>query len=190
MPDPSRPDWTPELRARLAGLDIDSARADEIVDELAQHLDDRYDELAGEGHDAPAARAAALDELASPHVLRRAIGAVERPAPLPSPVLGGPVRDGWFAGVRADVRHGLRSLRASPALSLVVLITLAVGIGANVAIFSVVNAVLLRPLPFAEPDRLVSFWGSAPKMGLPVVAWSDALYVYFQNRGRVVAPVA
>jgi len=190
MPDPLRPDWTPELRARLAGLDIDPSRADEIVDELAQHLDDRYDELTAEGAETAAARATALAELASPHVLRRAIGAVERPAPPPKPVPGAPPRGGWLTGLRGDVRDGLRSLRASPALSLVVLATLAIGIGANTAIFSVVYAALLRPLPFAEPDRLVRFWGSAPKMGLPIVAWTDALYVHFRNRGRVVSPVA
>ena len=81
MPDATnRPDWTPELRARLAGVDADPARIDDIVLELEQHLEDRYDELIEDGLDADAARASALAELASPHVLRRALGMVERPA--------------------------------------------------------------------------------------------------------------
>ena len=70
---------------------------------------------------------------------------------------------GVFRGLGGDLRHGLRSLRQHPALAAIALVTLSLGIGANAAIFSVVNAVLLRPLPFAEPDRIVAFWGSAAR---------------------------
>ena len=107
MPDATnRPDWTPELRARLAGVDADPARLDDIVLELEQHLEDRYDELIEDGLDADAARASALGELASPHVLRRALGMVERPAAPPPRVLGAPARGGWLLGLWGDVRDG------------------------------------------------------------------------------------
>jgi len=87
-------------------------------------------------------------------------------------------------GIGSDVRYGFRALRKSPVLTAVSLLTLSLGIAAGTVIFSVVNAVLLRPLPFSEPHRLVHFWGSAPEMGLPVVNYPDALLAYFRQRSR------
>src|SRR5258708_19152257 len=65
---------------------------------------------------------------------------------------------GWLDGAAGDVRYGLRQLRRNPAFSIVAIATLALGIGGITAMFSVFDAVLIRPMPYAEADRLVMVW--------------------------------
>ena len=77
--------------------------------------------------------------------------------------------------LRQDLRQAIRSLRRSPVFALAVVATLALGIGGNTAIFSVVNAVLLRPLPFPQPDRLVTVWGYHPDIGRETASLPDFL---------------
>jgi predicted permease len=81
----------------------------------------------------------------------------------------------------------VRELWQRPGFLLVAVITLGVGIGANAAIFSVVDAVLIRPLPYPDSDRLVAVWGTAPGLKMTRIAQSDGIYVLFRKENRVLA---
>ncbi len=83
-----------------------------------------------------------------------------------------------------DIRYSLRMLRKRPGFTLVVMITLAIGIGTNTAIFSVVNAVLLRPLPYADPSRLVRVYTEFPGMSLRKFWMSPPEFVDIQKEAK------
>jgi predicted permease len=92
--------------------------------------------------------------------------------------------------MKKDLLHSIRSLRRHPAFTVIAVLTLALGIGANTAIFSVVNAVLLKPLAVKEPDRLMTFWHSAPAKGLNHVDPNDSLVAYYRDRTRTFQGLA
>jgi putative ABC transport system permease protein len=89
-----------------------------------------------------------------------------------------------FDMLMRDVRYILRSLRQTPAFTIAVVVTLAVGIGATTAIYSVVHAVLLRPLPYAQPDRLVRIWETNAPLNIPRFSASALNFLSWQERSR------
>src|SRR5262245_61041100 len=142
--------WAAIARERLAPLLNRPPDAD-FLEELAAHLAQTYDASRRQGSNEEEARDAALALLrhSSPWVE----AARERDRLAASK--GGFVEG---LGIGRDIRHALRMLVRTPAFSLIAVLTFAVGIGANTAVFSVVNGVLLRALPYPDPDRFTMVW--------------------------------
>jgi putative ABC transport system permease protein len=133
------PDWARTLEARLASLGVEPTRRAEIIAELAQHLAD--------------AERDALEPGEGEH-LARALAGIERSVTLDPPVFG-KARHTLMTTLWQDIKYAVRSLRLNPAYAAIVLGTLALGIGANAAIFSVADAVMLRPYPYPDMDRIL-----------------------------------
>jgi len=158
------PEWWSKLRRTLSGR---RGLAADLNAEIESHLAFEIQENLARGMSPDDARSAA----------RRHVGNLTR--------IEERAREAWsFPRIETfiqDLRYGLRGIRRSPGFSLVVIVTLALGIGANTAIFSVVNSVLLRPLPYPAAERLVWLGESDPKAEGISVTWVNYQYWRKEN---------
>jgi putative ABC transport system permease protein len=154
-----RPDWRALVRSALdrEGITGNAAHDEDIVEELSQHLAQRFDEHLARGMTPARAFDSAVSELAEPSLTRSLREAARTPTAAPQPPSFGEKPSMWNDFVQ-DVRYGIRVLLRSRGFAAAAILTLAIGIGATTAIFSVVNTVLLAPVPFSALDRLTMVW--------------------------------
>ena len=147
------PRWIVAVPVRLRSI-VRRARAEsDVEDELSFHL----------AMSAQAAREAGLNEHDAVRQAHLALGGVLQARERCQDTW--PLR--WAEDLFHDVRYALRGLRRTPGFTLVAITVLALGIGANTALFSIISAVLLRPLPYPDGDRLVRAWSAMPAQGYP-----------------------
>jgi putative ABC transport system permease protein len=184
------PDFKSDIRKSIAELDLSPEHEQEIVEELSQHLEERFEQALSRGATEEEARQLALRELTEPDSIGAQLRRLKMPLRRPSPAIGTQRNRNRLSGFWDDIRFGFRMLRKQPGFSVVAILTLGIGIGASTAMLSLVQDVLLRPLPYAHSDRLYAIWASSESMDQSRVAASGPDFLDYLEQNRTFAHIA
>lgn len=157
-------DWKKEIREALSQLTLRPLREADIVEELGQHLEDRYEDLLLQGYTEDEAVQKTLSEFRQ-HEMIRDLRVLERTYSEPVE-LGQEPRSNQTAGLWEDLRYAFRTLLRQSGLTLIVIVTIGLGIGVNTTIFSSLQLLAFRPFDFPNQHRLVSVWERQRETGL------------------------
>jgi hypothetical protein len=138
----------------LAVLKLDATREAAVTEELNQHLQDRGEAMLASGLDEKQVQGALMQELTDPALIAGLKATIH--SDVPARPIGSDTYDPWLAGIWMELRYAARSLIQNPGFATVVILSLALGIGANTAIFRLLDGVRLRALPVFKPDQLAA----------------------------------
>src|SRR5579883_2504301 len=169
------PEWREYVRRHLPKTGVRAEREAEIVSELALQLEQAYTDALARGVPEPEARHIAEAQIADWQGLAWEIRDAEQPVRAPS-------RERWGSGIVYDIRHTLHWLRRSPLFTAAMIGTLALGIAGNTTIFTMVDAVALRSLPYRDPGRLVAIDTTQPRQ--PEIAPNASAPDFYDFRER------
>src|ERR1700677_1598270 len=145
-------EWKGEVRQRLATLKLDPMRENELAEEIAQHLQDRYNELVAGGAEPEQAQRTALEEWSTRELMQ---ALRERESEYREPIAAGATTHGHLlADLWQDILYGVRVLRWNPGFAAIAILSLTLGIGANTTIFQLLDSIRLTALPIKHPEEL------------------------------------
>jgi putative ABC transport system permease protein len=168
--------WLAQLRIRAEMLFRRRTAAARLDDELSFHLERQIAENAAAGMSAEEARYAALRAFGNPALLREEAYATWSWT--------------WLELLLRDVYYGIRTLKRTPGFAAIAILVMALGIGANVALFTIVRGVLLKPLPFADPDRLVRLYEQSSDGNFPFNDNAGGIFAEWKKQSRSFADLA
>src|SRR5438876_1152623 len=168
--------WFQRIQRRIEGLFQKRMLDSDMAEEMRGHIEMRTRENIEAGMSADEARYAAM----------RQFGWVDNIQETCREQRGVT----WLEHFIQDLRYGARMLRKNPGFTAVAVLTLALGIGANTAIFSIINGVLLKPLPYPEPDRLVTLWERSPQRGIEQERVSGPNYLDWRVQNTALADLS
>ena len=178
------PDWKKEISDQLATLNLDPTKEAEIVDELAQHLEDRYQELLGEGCSPEEARLITRRELSGKDQLLTALPRSTRRRNSETALLETPVRSIPGGRIWQDLRYSLRMLRKNPGVTLIIVLSMGLAIGANTTVFTWLESLVLNATPLVKDSGMLVAVNSANKDGIAGEADPFSYLTYIDWRDK------
>lgn len=180
------PEWKSVIRERIASLHLEGPAEADLIEELAQHLEDRYRELCSGGTNEHEAFQIAISGLNDVYPLRAKSARMQQSGKYDAVPAGDSRPASFLEDFWRDLRYAGRAMRKSPTFVVFVVLTLALGIGANTTVFTVINTLILNPLPVPKSSELVAVnaarAGNSSKSSAPLpLSYADLKDIQARN---------